>query len=901
MIEQILTFSSRHRLAALALILLITAVSLLGLLGLRIDTSYDSLLSAKDPGYPLYRQTIEEFGSDSTSVILIRDGELFTVEKLRLLEDVHYALEDLPGVEKVESVFNSLNIRDKDGFLAAEPLLDYVPDDPEELAVRLDDALYNPLLARNLIAGGGTVIAINVTTEMRSGDPDFNRQIFYLIEDEIAHLRAEFAEVFQVGPPRLNVEIERGMFADLSFLSPLSTAILVLSIILFLRTVLAAGLPMATAGTSVLWTFGIMGFLDLPLNLLTAILPSLVIVIGSTEDTHMLSSYLKGLREGKRGPAVRYMARHVGLPIFITSLTTAVGFATNAISDITMIRDFAFSTSIAMVMNLISTVLVLPLLLSVAGPRLSRLPENEGAPGGFVGLLCDKFLYLVENHAGKVVLVTAALLLFLGSQAFKVGVSNDPLSYFKDDNQIIADANTLHRELAGMQLFYLTVQAAPGRDFKDPGELAKVALVVDFLREQGVYDKVVGITDHLSLVNREMNLGDPAYYRLPESRDLVEQYLLLFQRSDLERYLNPQATAVNLLVRHNISDSSELGRHLRRLEERLAEVFGAENRYYLTGKNLMINRAAESLFSGQINSLALLVMIIFVIMSLLYTSVTAGFMSLVPNMIPVVVMFGVMGLLGIPLNPGTATVAVIAVGIAIDDTIHLLSRYNMECRTEPDHMLAVRRAVQEQAVPVISTSLALAAGFGILYISSFNIVAQFGVLAALTILCAMLTDLLISPILLRRLRLVGLWEIVSLKVGREVLTASELFRDMSKFQIRKTILLSQMREYAPGEVIIGEGSLGRDMYLVLEGRVRVERGGRLLATLGPGEIFGEIGFVEENRRIASVSAAEPVTVLLFSQEKVAASMRFYPRIAARLNMNISRVLGRRLAQAQEVA
>ncbi|MDZ7642105.1 MAG: MMPL family transporter [Desulfurivibrio sp.] len=827
MIERILTFSSRRRWLALALILLITAVAGKGLLSLRIDTSYDSLFSPKDPGYPLYRQTIEEFGSDSTSVIFIRDSELFTVKKLRRLEDVHYALEDTAGVEKVKSIFNSQNIRDKDGFLVTEPLMDYVPDDPAALGTKRRDAIYNPLLIHNLIAEDGTVMAINVTTEMREGDPDFNRLLFEKIEEQISPLRDDFDEVFQVGPPRLNVEIERGMFADLSFLSPLSTGILILSIILFLRTIMAAGLPMATAGTSVLWTFGIMGFLGLPLNLLTAILPSLVIVIGSTEDTHMLSSYLKGLRDGNRDVAIRYMARHVGLPIFITSLTTAIGFSTNAISEITMIRDFALSTSIAMVMNLISTVLVLPLLLSVIGPRTSKLPTDESEPGGFVGWLIGKFLYLVENHAGKVLAVTAGLLLLLGSQAFNIRVSNDPLSYFKDDNQIIADANTLHERLAGMQLFYLTVQAAPGRDFKDPAELAKLGEVVGFLREQGVYDKVISITDHLSLVNREMNQGDQDYYRLPDSRNMVEQYLLLFQRGDLERYLNPDATAVNVLVRHNLSDSSELGIHLRKLEAELEQVFGNDNRYYLTGKNLMINRAAESLFSGQIHSLALLILIIFVIMSLLYTSVTAGFMSLVPNLIPVFVMFGVMGIFGIPLNPGTATVAVIAVGIAIDDTIHLLSRYNEECRTEPDHMLAVRRAVLAQAVPVISTSIALAAGFGILFISSFNIVAQFGTLAAITMICAMLSDLLVTPILLRHLRLVGLWDIVTLRVGREVLVESELFQNMSTFQIRKTILLSQMREYGVGEAIISEGSLGRDMYLLLDGEVKVERAGQL--------------------------------------------------------------------------
>jgi uncharacterized protein len=186
----------------------------------------------------------------------------------------------------------------------------------------------------------------------------------------------------------------------------------------------------------------------------------------------------------------------------------------------------------------------------------------------------------------------------------------------------------------------------------------------------------------------------------------IDEYLLLFQRSELERYVSPDYRKANIVVRHRLSDSENLNRYLRELREELTRTLPEEMTFKITGKNLMINRAAESLFSGQVDSLIMLIIVIFLIMSFLFTSPVAGLISLVPNLIPVVFCFGVMGLFGIPLNPVTATVADIAVGIA-DDTIRLMTRYAENCRIEPVLFKASILTIRGEAVPVISTSISL--------------------------------------------------------------------------------------------------------------------------------------------------------------------------------------------------
>ena len=911
-VENIFTFGGRHKLAALALVILVSAIALNGLKYLRIDTSYESLISEQDADWPAYQQTVADFGSDNTTIVYIKDDDLWTPEKLFLLEELMFELEEIDKVEKVESVFSALSIRDADGYLEIDPLLEMIPSNEQEADALRDNAVYSPLITGNLISEDGTVIAINVIVDRSGRDPDFNRAFDRQIEDVLAPLRDRFNEVFQIGPPRLNAEIERAMFADLQLLTPLSSLVLFASILYFLRTGVSCVIPIATSLVSISWTFGFMGYAGIPLSLLTAIVPSLVIVIGSTEDTHMLNAYLHGVKNRKpdRARAVRYMASHVGLPIFITSFTTAIGFFSNALSEIPLIREFAYTAAFAMLANLVATVLVVPLLLTLMGPKRNSLGAVDEMPTGLVGKI-QRILDIVgEKHGPKVMIITACLLIGFGYTATRVQVSNDPLSYFHDDNLLVRHADQVHEDLAGVQLYYLTLTGTGPYFFREPENMKLLERVVAVLRAQTVtddtggrvaaYDKVIALSDYIALLNREKNGTDIAFHRVPDTRSEIDQFLAGLNRGDIERFVTADESRVNIVVRHNLSDSHQLNRTLEDVERRIARFLPGSVSYHVTGENLMINRAAESLFASQVESLIILISIIMVIMSVLYTSVLAGLVSLLPNMIPVVFNFGIMGLFEIPLNPGTATVAAIAVGIAVDDTIHLMTRYAEQCRKEPDQKIAAQNTVRSQAVPVISTSISLALGFGVLYFSGFQIVAQFGLLAALTMIYALLSDLLVTPVVLRTIRLVGMYEIIGLTLDKKVLDSCPLFTGMTKYQIKKSILLSQLGDFKQGDVIMKQGTRERKLYVILEGQVEIvrEEGDQIvkIVELGEGSVIGEIAFVHDDvERSATARALGNTKMMSMEWESTRKGLRFYPGIAALLNANIGRILGERLA------
>lgn len=900
-LERLLIFGAQQRLVALALLALLSALAVWQVPYIRVDTSYDSLMRQKDPARVEYDKVVEKFGSDNTTIVYLRAADLFTRERLEALERLTLALQDLEGVTRVESLFTIRNIRGETGDLETGPLLDGVPTDAAGLAAAGANARRNPLATKTLLSADGRVTAVNVTVSAEFSDPAFNHAFRKKVDALLGPLRGQFEEAFQIGPPRLNSDIEQAMFADLTLLTPLSTALILVCLLVMLRLWLGAAEPMMSAGLSILWTFGFMGAMGFPLTILTAIVPSLVIVIGCAEDTHMIAEYLHGVGHTRdRMRAIRFMARKIGLPIVINSFTTALGFFTNAISDITLIKQFSYVTGFAMLANLVSTVLVVPLTLSWFGPRTaSATIENNRRLAAVMNRWTDRIVALTGTHARVIGLgLAAAVALFLAA-SFTVVVSNDPLSYFRSGAPIVRDSQTVHRDLSGMQIFYIALTADRPGAFQEPDALQRVAAVQRHLARTGHFDKSLSLADQVGWVNREMHRGDIARQTVPDTPSLIPQYLLLFQRDDLSPYVTADYRAANILVRHNISASEQLNAVIAELETALPALLGDKIVYRITGRGILVNAAAESLFINEVYSLLTLVVIIFLIMSALFTSFRAGLVSLVPNLIPLVFLFGVMGLFGIPLNPGTATVATVALGIAVDDTTHFMARYNAERRLHPDHLVALRATLRSEMLPVVTTSLALAAGFGVLVFSNFTIVLQFGVLAALTMLLALFVDLLITPILLGRARLVTLWDMIALKLGPAVLEKSPLFAGLRPWEIKKAILLSGVRTCAAGETVLARGARGDHAYLVLSGEVRVhlghaQRPGREVARFGPGQVFGEIGFLADVPRTATVVATAATELMYLERDGLAKALRFHPFIAARLYRNLAAVLGDRL-------
>ena len=901
MIMKMFLVGLNHRVAVTLFLVATTLLAATGLPKLEVDTGLDSLISASDPSRLIYQQVMGEFGSDNKTIIYIKDDDLWTPEKLLILEGLHRKVERIKNVTRVDSLFNLHTIHGKDGKIESMPVLSEAPATVEEALAAKKRALANPLFTGNFFSDNGNVLAMIVSVINLEEDQDFSRKIHQQLEALLSENRGDFEKFIQVGPPRINAELKSRLFDDFKLLGPLSAIVLFISILFFMRSVLSAVIPVVTSVLTIIWTFGMLGWVGMPLNILSAMLPSLIIVIGSTEDTHMMAAYFRGLQNNvgnSRDKAIHYMARHIGLPLVLTVLTTALGFSSNMFSNIGLIQHFAFASTFAMLANGVVTILVVPLLLSVYGPGKSISVIDDRESDRLPDRILKVFRYSQDNYPVSVLLFTAVMCVFFVYHASKLYVTNDPLSYIPSDSALIKDTKRIHDDLAGIKIFFIRLDTNKINAFQRPVNINKLVEIQRFMDKQGVFDQSISLADHLAFANREFR-GEYAEMSLPETRQLVAQYLMFFHRSDLDSYVSHDYSRANIVVRHNINDSHTLNAYIDELQEVVRDIAGSGIKTNIVSKNLMVNQAAESLMVAQVKALTLLLVLIFLIMSVMFTSFRGGAIAMIPAIIPITMMFGVMGYLNIPLNPGTAMVAVIGIGIAIDGTIHLLARYNELCRHTSDYIGAVNTAVKEEATPLIISSIALSLGFGILLLSNFTVVAQFGALAAVTMLFSIYANLLITPIIMARVRLVGLYQIIGMTIDKKVLEESPLFENMTNYQRRKAVLISELGEFEEGDLLVEQGTIGRDMYMILSGEAEVIRHdgneSRTLATLLPGTIFGEIGYIRETERTADVKALTKISVLRFDYEKMQKDLKFFPNIVAKLNFNISYILGERLA------
>lgn len=891
---------------------LVTILAITQLDKLRVSISAESLLDRDTPAWEFLKQTEATFGSDTITIVFLHDPELFTPEKLRAVREVVRAIGKLPFVTQTNSLFSARNVKSINGEISTKPYLGVIPETAEAAQAVKADALINPLLINNLISADGRTLAINVVTEPDPGDPAFDQTATTAIEHIIEPLRERLDSVFQIGSPAVRNALTEKIRSDQRLLLPLSLLVLLFTLAISLRRMSAALIPLCTAGLSVIWTLGFMGFLEIHVNIMTSIVPALIIVIGSTEDIHLLAEYTTGIRQGKtRSAAIRFMADKVGLTVFLTFITTYVGFLSVSLNDIELLYQFGLIASSGLLFNFLITVVLVPILLNLFGERTAPKDEPRTSVTSLYQRVALALLALVRKHR-IVSLVTIALitvLSFVGAQGLTV--NNNPMDYLEEQSPIRNYAEQVHQELAGMHTFSIVVDTGIDETFLHVKYLEELKKIQRKLSEMKIFDRSLSFADFISFVNWVME-DDPvvAVPDLPYSDDIVQEYMLFIDHEDVQQYLSDDFSSARIMVRHNIGSSQQLNDAIEELRAFIAEKIDPALRVTFTGTSILSNQAVDGMARGQFLSLLLVGGVIIVIVSLLFVNVRAGLVALFPNLFTVFVLFGVMGFTGIPLDAGTSMVAAIALGICVDDTIHAMSRFHQELKEKRHRDEAIEAMIQAEAVPIFTTSIALAAGFGIFAFSSFIPVAHFGLLSTMVILLALVATFFITPtffltpLLLGSAGMITAWELLSYKVRDEYVRKCPLFLGMSIWQIKKVLLTSEIRRYEIGQKILEEGSVGKEMFVVLEGRVdasKTDREGevKILREIGTGEIFGEVAAFAGGKRTADILAATETEVLVLSWRRIERIASLFPFIGTHLFRNLSRVLGQKLVETQE--
>jgi predicted RND superfamily exporter protein len=899
-----------------------------GAVRLQIDTSIEQMLPSGDDSRAFYDHVRKLFGNDETLLLVVHRPEgVFESGLLASIAHLSQHIEGIAGVDSVLSLSTAPNVEGVDDELLIQPLFDEPPQDAEQLARIRDKASSNPLFVGTLVNERADTTAL-VIQLLDISEGEFTRlaptEILWDwavralelesppleeqgIDQQIKAAAAEElgtgVETWLVGSAHLKAETTRMLIDDLMLVIPLAILLIAGVGWASFRTPRGMLVPLTAVGVAVLWTLAVMVSIDPWLNLVTVSVPMLLLVIGFAYSVHVVACYYHAIEEGvsEDSAATRGLSA-VLLPTLLTFITTVAGFFSLVTHPLAAIRQFGLYGGIGVFFCGIAAITYVPALLQLLREPAPRgTPEDEAT--GHATTAFDRFLERLGDfdyrNALAIFVGVAALSVFAGLGIPRISVNSTVVSNFPSDSPVRAAVAAVNEHLGGAGQINVVLETEYPKGFTEPSILKQVEDLQAWLAEQPGVAGSTSILDYIKLIHRGFNGNRPEEYKIPASRNLVSQLLFFGASDETKRFVDTQYQTANLLVRTTALDSADLGIVVRNIEARLAEL-KAPVTGQVTGNLVLISRTNDEIALGQAVSVGSAFVVIFIIMSLVFTSVRMGFIAMIPNVFPVLLYFGILGWTGITLNVTTGLVASIVLGIAVDDTVHYLSNFNRFARERASEREGVQATLVHVGRPVVTTTVALCLGFGILSLSQLQQQAEFGVLAAGTILLAGIADLVFNPALTSRVKIVTLWDVLSLDLGENPHEAIPIFRGLSKWQARIVALMTEIVALHKGQRLIQSGQKSDGMYVVIDGDLQssVEREGVSvpLNRHTRGDVLGEVGLFR-GERTANVDCESEVRALRFNQDNLARLQRRYPRTASTLLRNLSEVLADRLAGA----
>lgn len=895
--NRLLSYFSNHPWVGLGIILLISVIASTQINKLEVRISANEMLVQNNKEQDFFRQIRSMFGDEQISLLYMESTDLLVHEKVEALQKIVSKIVALPFVERVESLFSVPWVKTVDGYLDKKPYLDKLPETPEQAQHILAEARNNPFLRNILVAPEKDAMAVAIVLKQQKNGDNWNDETITRDLEQLAtELRPFYNTTFSIGFPQVRTEIAERIRAEQTHLFPLAVAALLIALFLLLRQVIDILLPILTASFSILWTFGFMGAADIPINVVTSIIPILLIIVGSTEDIHLLSEFRHGQKAGLDAPAaLKHMARRMGSIVLLTFITTYLGFLSVGLSKIEVLWQFGLVASTGLALNFLATIILIPSILSLAGKW--QLDGKARVYSGKTRLMAKRYWEWLWKYRRTIIAFFLGWTLVAIIGIPRIHINHNAIDSLGEDSEIRQKIEIINENLAGLETLSIIVDSGIEDTFLKVRYLEELEEIQKYILEKGWSDSSTSFADYLSLLNGAFQELDESM--MPESDDIITELMIFLNYKDVKAYISEDFSRARILVRHDIESSEKLELALKDLQTFIDHNLDAGLNARITGDSVLTLSATNAMISGQLKSIAILLVIIVLIIGLLFTELKVGLLAALPNFFPVIVMFGFMGYMDIPLNIGTTMAAAIAIGIAVDDTLHFMLRYNRELKARKSHNSAMEHTIYGEALPVVSTSIALIAGFLVFTQASFEPIIQFGALGALVIATALIADFIITPLAVSSLRLVTIWDILSLRLRKKVLEKSPLFRNLKPWQIRQFILSGRMVEYSVGDLVFRRNEVSTELFVLLTGKVEVCLPGNndscnVLEQFFPGDVFGDVALFANIPRKTDAKVTEHSTVLVLTREGIERTMRHRPLISARIFSNLTADLSRRM-------
>ncbi len=737
----------RHPKKIVVVVLVLTAFFGYWARSVNVTTNIKDFFPAEHPQVLTYEAVEKVFGSAEFIMVAVNGPDIFQQGTLTRIQQMTSDLEKLDGVTRVRSITNIEEVRGSEWGIEVAALIDHIPTEADELASLRARVLSDPMYAGSIISADGTAALLVTEVDPEADSISVAAMVQGLVKD------FEGPETLYVtGTPVLNDVLARSMVADLRVLFPIVLLLVAAVLFLHFRDIKGVLLPFGTVIISVVWTIGLMGLLGKQLSPLNAVMPVILVSLGNAYGIYVIDRYRDELAGGlPSATAVKQTLLSVGVAVIMAGATTIAGFASNITSSITQMRDFGIFTGFGVLVALVISLVFIPALLVITGNggkrRQAPMVSDKACKVGILDRGLDKVAHLVVNRSVQVLLVAMGFAVVFAVGVPRISTDSNFFNFFHEESQPRQAYDFVRDKFSGSESVEIIIHG----DIQDPAVLQAMQQLQDEIEATGLVGKPQSVVNLLARTNQALNDGDPAMEVLPTGRELVAQYLLLLEMNSeglLDKFLtiDYQQARIQALVK----DSSATGTEMlfSQIDKAAAKHFGhLDVEVTQTGIIVLMDTMSKMIIQGQIYSLIFSLIVVFFIVRFLLGSWEGSLLSLLLIALAVLANFGLMGWGNIALDIVTVLISSIGIGVGVDYSIHIYSRYQEGRRKGLDREAALVGAITTTGRAIVCNAGAVVLGFVILLFSSFPPLRYFGSLVTATMLVASVGSLTILPAL----------------------------------------------------------------------------------------------------------------------------------------------------------
>ncbi|HAS6985654.1 TPA: MMPL family transporter [Vibrio parahaemolyticus] len=684
-------------------------------------------------------------------VIAPEDGDIFTPQTLSLIQKITVDAWQVPYSSRVDSIANYQHTEAFDDELLVEDLLysEYELT-PERISKVKSIALSEPVLKSALVSEKGDVTVVNITVQLPEMDKTAEvEEVVSSINAMIDRYQRAYPDVtfHKAGIIAMNHAFMTAAQDDSSTLVPTMLVVILVFLTIMLRSILSVIATLIVIIGSVMATMGISGWAGMFLSTATVNVPTLIMTLAVADCVHVIATMRQSMKNGftKAQSIERSIALNF-VPILITSVTTAIGFLMMNMSDSPVLRDFGNLSALGVMVACFLSVTLLPALLKLL-PIHVKMETSQDQKH-----VMDRLGDFVVSQRRALLPLSVAVIVVCASLIPLNKVNDESVEYFGQRNEFRQAADFMEERISGMTNISIAIKTNESQGIAAPDFLNTIGEFSSWLRDQPETDHVATLADVYKRLNKNMHGDDEAYYLLPQERELAAQYLLLYEMSlpyglDLNNQINVDKSSIKMVLTVANLGSVELVD----LENRIYQWFAEHAPQYqvvASSPSLMFAHIGETNMASMLSTLPITLVLISALLIFALRSVRLGLISLMPNIAPAVIGFGLWALISGEINLGLSVVVTLTLGIVVDDAVHFLSKYQRARREGQTAEQAVRYAFHTVGRALWITTVVLVAGFSVLAMSSFRLNADMGQLSAIVIFIALVVDFLFLPTLL---------------------------------------------------------------------------------------------------------------------------------------------------------